>query len=208
LGYRAGGNRADADGVGPGGADFLNSVTLHTRHFFTYPFFLMVPTQQIKQLATPSPLDATGREKVADGLRQLVADFFALYVKTKNYHWHMSGRHFRDYHLLLDDQGQQIFAAIDPLAERGRKLGFTTLHSIGEIGQLQRIADDHKAGVSPITMLATLATDNQTLAQCMRELHGQCDEINDVATASILENYIDEAEGRVWFLYEASRPIE
>ena len=151
-----------------------------------------------------SALEATGREKVAAGLRRLVADFFALYVKTKNYHWHMRGRHFRDYHLLLDDQGQQIFAAIDPLAERSRKLGFATVRSVGEISQLQRIADDNAADVSPTAMLCNLAADNRSLAQSMRELHELCDEINDVATASLLENYLDEAEGRIWFLAETT----
>jgi starvation-inducible DNA-binding protein len=160
------------------------------------------------QLATPSDLDEVGREAVADGLRRLVADLFALYVKTKNYHWHMSGRHFRDYHLLLDEQSDQIFAAIDPVAERGRKLGFPTLHSIGEISQLQRVADDEAVYVSPLVMLSNLTADNQHLAQALRELHEQCEAIKDVATSSLLEVYIDEAERRTWFLYEASRPTE
>ncbi|MFD1873038.1 Dps family protein [Hymenobacter bucti] len=160
------------------------------------------------QLATPSDLDELGRETVANGLRRLVADLFALYVKTKNYHWHMSGRHFRDYHLLLDEQGEQIFAAIDPVAERGRKLGFPTLHSIGEISQLQRVADDDAVYVSPVAMLTNLTADNQHLAQALRELHEQCEAIKDVATSSLLEVYIDEAERRTWFLYEATRPTE
>jgi starvation-inducible DNA-binding protein len=160
------------------------------------------------QLATPSDLDKAGREAVADGLRRLVADLFALYVKTKNYHWHMSGRHFRDYHLLLDEQSDQIFAAIDPVAERGRKLGFPTLNSIGEISQLQRVADDEAVYVSPLVMLSNLTADNQHLAQALRELHEQCEAIKDVATSSLLEVYIDEAERRTWFLYEASRPTE
>lgn len=168
----------------------------------------MIITIHPDQLATPSDLDELGRETVADGLRRLVADLFALYVKTKNYHWHMSGRHFRDYHLLLDEQGDQIFAAIDPVAERGRKLGFPTLRSIGEISQRQRIADDDAAYVSPLTMLTTLTTDNQHLVQVMRELHEQCENIKDVATSSLLEVYIDEAERRTWFLYEATRPTE
>ena len=160
------------------------------------------------QLATPSDLSEQGREVVADGLRRVVADLFALYVKTKNYHWHMSGRHFRDYHLLLDEQSDQIFAAIDPVAERGRKLGFPTLHSIGEISQLQRIADDEAVYVNPLTMLANLTADNQHLTQSLRELHEQCEDIKDVATSSLLEVYIDEAERRTWFLYEATRPAE
>lgn len=168
----------------------------------------MAITLHPDQLATPSDLDELGRETVADGLRRLVADLFALYVKTKNYHWHMSGRHFRDYHLLLDEQGDQLFAAIDPVAERGRKLGFPTLRSIGEISQRQRIADDDAAYVRPLTMLTTLTTDNQHLVQAMRELHEQCENIKDVATSSLLEVYIDEAERRTWFLYEATQPAE
>jgi starvation-inducible DNA-binding protein len=168
----------------------------------------MATTLHLDQLATPSDLDERGRETVADGLRRLVADLFALYVKTKNYHWHMSGRHFRDYHLLLDEQSDQIFAAIDPVAERGRKLGFTTVHSIGEISQLQRVADDEAAYVSPLAMLTNLTTDNQHLAQVLRELHEQCEDIKDVATSSLLEVYIDEAERRTWFLYEATRPTD
>jgi len=168
----------------------------------------MAITLHPDQLATPSDLGELGRATVADGLRRLVADLFALYVKTKNYHWHMSGRHFRDYHLLLDEQGDQIFAAIDPVAERGRKLGFPTLRSIGEISQLQRIADDDAAYVSPLAMLTTLTTDNQHLVQAMRELHEQCEDSKDVATSSLLEVYIDEAERRTWFLYEATRPTE
>lgn len=170
--------------------------------------FLMAIALQPDQLATPSDLDESGRELVANGLRRLVADLFALYVKTKNYHWHMSGRHFRDYHLLLDEQADQIFAAIDPVAERGRKLGFPTLHSISEIGQLQRVADDNEVYVNPLAMLSNLMADNQHLAQTLRELHEQCEDIKDVATSSLLETYIDEAERRTWFLYEATRPTE
>jgi starvation-inducible DNA-binding protein len=161
-------------------------------------------SKEFNLMNTSSELAATSRKKVADGLRCLVADFLALYVKTKNYHWHMRGHHFRDYHLLLDDQGQQIFAAIDPIAERRRKLGFVTVRSIGEISQIQRVTDDNTADVSPTAMLHNLATDNRSLTQSMRELHELCDEINDVATASLLENYIDEAEGRVWFLSETT----
>ncbi len=165
-------------------------------------------TDQIDLLATPSDLDEAGREKVCDGLRRLVADLFALYVKTKNYHWHMSGRHFRDYHLLLDQQAKQIYAVIDPVAERGRKLGFPTIHSISEIGKLQRVEDDNAAYVAPLDMLTNLTDDNQHLAHWLRELHGQCEDIKDVATSSLLEIYIDEAERRTWFLYEATRPVE
>ena len=165
-------------------------------------------TEQIDLLATPSDLDETGRANVCDGLRRLVADLFALYVKTKNYHWHMSGRHFRDYHLLLDEQSQQIYAVIDPLAERARKMGFTTIHSIGEIAKLQRVADDDDTYVNPQDMLTNLTDDNQHLAHWMRDLHQQCEDIKDVATSSLLETYIDEAERRTWFLYEATRPLD
>ena len=157
-------------------------------------------------LPTPTVPDSR-RLEVADGLRRLVADLFALYVKTKNYHWHMSGPHFSDYHLLLDEQAQQLLAAIDPVAERGRKLGYATLRSVGEVGRLQRIADDNTADVPPTTMLRNLLQDNQQLANTMRELHEQCDAAGDVATASILENYIDEAEGRSWFLAATTHPV-
>ena len=165
-------------------------------------------TEQIDLLATPSDLPEAGREQVANGLRKLVADAFALYVKTKNYHWHMSGRNFRDYHLLLDQQAQQIYAIIDPLAERTRKLGFLTIHSISEIARLQRVPDSDDSYVTPLDMLTNLTDDNVQLAHHMRELHEQCEDAKDVATASLLEVYIDEAERRTWFLYEATRPVE
>ena len=165
-------------------------------------------TEQIDLLATPSDLQEAGREQVANGLQKLVADAFALYVKTKNYHWHMSGRNFRDYHLLLDQQAQQIYAIIDPLAERTRKLGFLTVHSIGEIARLQRVQDSDDSYVTPLDMLTNLTDDNVQLAHHMRELHEQCEDAKDVATASLLEVYIDEAERRTWFLYEATRPVE
>jgi starvation-inducible DNA-binding protein len=140
-------------------------------------------------------------------LSALLADMFALYVKTKNFHWHISGPHFRDYHLLLDDQATQIFAAADPIAERVRKLGGQTLKSIGQIARLQRIADSDATEVAPSDMLAELLHDNRRLAEEMREAHALCDEQRDVATASLLENWIDEAEGHAWFLYEAGRPL-
>ena len=135
----------------------------------------------------------------------MLADVFALYLKTKNFHWHMSGPHFRDYHLLLDEQSDQIFAMTDVLAERVRKVGGNTLRSIGDISRQQRIADNDAAYVDPLDMLAELRDDNQRLVAAMREAHDTCDEHNDVATTSLLEVYIDEAERRVWFLYEASR---
>jgi starvation-inducible DNA-binding protein len=129
---------------------------------------------------------------------------FALYLKTKNFHWHMSGPHFRDYHLLLDEQATQVFAMTDALAERVRKLGHLTLHSIGEISRTQRTRDNDAPFVTPQDMLAELREDNGDLARRMREAHGMIDEQNDVATASLLEPFIDETERRAWFLYEAS----
>jgi len=156
-------------------------------------------------LQTPSDLAATAREAVAAGLNRLLADVFALYLKTKNFHWHMSGPHFRDYHLLLDEQSDQIFVITDPLAERVRKLGGTTLRSIGHIAKLQRVLDNDAEFVTPHDMLAELRDDNKQLAARLREAHGVCDEAGDVASASLLEVWIDEAERRVWFLYEANR---
>jgi starvation-inducible DNA-binding protein len=130
---------------------------------------------------------------------------FALYIKTKNFHWHLSGPHFRDYHLLLDEQGEQLFAITDAVAERVRKIGGTTLRSIGHIGRLQRVLDNDADYVTPLDMLAELRDDNKQLAVNMREAHSLCDEHGDVASASLLENWIDEAERRVWFLFETSR---
>jgi starvation-inducible DNA-binding protein len=141
-------------------------------------------------------------------LNIVLADMFALYVKTKNFHWHMSGPHFRDYHLLLDEQGDQIFATTDAIAERVRKIGGTTLHSIGHIGRSQRVADNDADFVTPMDMLAELRDDNKQLAQHLRETHGLCDQHDDVATASLLEVWIDEAERRTWFLFEATRRAE
>jgi starvation-inducible DNA-binding protein len=135
----------------------------------------------------------------------LLADVFALYLKTKNFHWHMSGRHFRDYHLLLDEHGDQIFAMTDPIAERARKIGGTTLRSIGQIARQQRILDNDADYVEPQDMLAELRDDNKQLVVTMRAVHGVCDEYGDVATASLLEVWIDETERRTWFLFEATR---
>ena len=135
----------------------------------------------------------------------MLADVFALYVKTKNFHWHVSGPHFRDYHLLLDEQADQLFSLTDPIAERTRKLGGAALRSIGHIARLQRVADNDADYVSPLDMLAELREDNQRLAAHFRETHALCDERGDVATASLLEVWIDEAEKRVWYLFEASR---
>jgi len=156
-------------------------------------------------LQTPTDLTSNARQEVEAGLNLLLADTFALYLKTKNFHWHMSGSHFRDYHLLLDEQSDQIFAITDALAERVRKIGGTTLRSIGHIAKLQRVLDNDAEFVTPHDMLAELRDDNKQLATRMREAHGVCDEHGDVASASLLETWIDEAERRVWFLYEANR---
>ena len=172
----------------------------------------MPTTAQAKQtrptlLHTPSDLDEQGRAKLSDSLNLLVADYFALYIKTKNYHWHMSGRHFRDYHLLLDEQAEQIFAVIDPIAERVRKLGYPTIHSVGEVGRKQRVKDNDDIYENPLDMLIDLQNENRELTKNLRDTHEIADDINDVATASLLEVYIDEAERRAWFLFEASREI-
>jgi starvation-inducible DNA-binding protein len=157
------------------------------------------------RLATPTDLGANAVKDISATINRLLADAFALYLKTKNFHWHMSGPHFRDYHLLLDEQSEQIFATTDPLAERVRKIGGNTLRSIGDISRHQKIEDNDAVYVTPEDMLAELAEDNRTMAKAMREAHGICDEHEDVATASLLENYIDETERRAWFLYEAGR---
>ena len=154
---------------------------------------------------TPSALGAAATKDIASGLNVLLADLYALYLKNKNFHWHVSGPHFHDYHLLLDQQADQIFAMTDTVAERVRKVGGTTLHSVGEIGRLQRVLDNDAAYVSPLDMLAELREDNLQLAAHMRATHGVCDEHGDVATASLLEVWIDETEQRAWFLFEASR---
>src|SRR5512147_1058307 len=159
-------------------------------------------------LATPTDLGSNARRDLAGALNALLADFFALYLKTKNFHWHVSGPHFRDYHLLLDEQGDQLFATTDVIAERVRKIGGTTLHSIGHIARLQRVSDNDADYVTPLDMLAELREDNARLADHMRETHSVCDEHGDVATASFLEVWIDEAERRTWFLFEATRATE
>ncbi len=158
--------------------------------------------------ALQTPTDLKGIEQIAHALNGLVADAFALYVKTKNFHWHMSGPHFRDYHLMLDEQGEQIFATIDPLAERVRKLGQRTLHSIGQIGARNSIADNDEDFVPPAMMLAELAADNKAMAASMRAAHKICDDNEDVASASLLEVYTDETERRTWFLFEAARAAD
>jgi starvation-inducible DNA-binding protein len=164
-----------------------------------------VKARQSANLATPTDLGANATKDLTGGLNILLADVFALYLKTKNFHWHVSGPHFRDYHLLLDDQATQIDAMADPIAERVRKLGGNTIRSVGHIKKLQRVLDNDADYVTPDDMLAELRDDNKQLARNMRNLHELCDEHNDVATASLLENWIDEAERRVWFLFETGR---
>src|ERR1700722_12420031 len=154
----------------------------------------------------PSGFEPAAVANISASLTALLADLFALYVKTKNFHWHVSGPHFRDYHLLLDEQSEQIFAATDAIAERVRKIGGVTLHSIGEIARLQRVADNDRQYVAAQHMLAELCEDNAQLAVRLRSAHSLCDEHGDVASESLIENWIDEAEHRVWFLYEATRP--
>src|SRR6478672_10378658 len=164
-----------------------------------------VKARQRAPLDTPTDLTSAATKDLAGALTLLLADMFALYLKTKNFHWHMSGPHFRDYHLLLDEQGEQIFATTDDIAERARKIGGTTLRSIGHIGRLQRVLDNDADFVTPLDMLAELRDDNKQLVTSLRETHSVCDEHNDVATASLIENWIDEAERRTWFLFEATR---
>jgi len=156
-------------------------------------------------LETPTDLGDKAVRNISGALNVLLADMFALYIKTKNFHWHMSGSHFRDYHLLLDEHATQIFATTDDIAERARKIGGTTLHSIGQISRSQRILDNDGDYVTPSDMLAELRDDNKQLTANMRETHDLCDEHRDVATASLLENWIDEAERRTWFLFETTR---
>jgi starvation-inducible DNA-binding protein len=163
------------------------------------------PQKVSPDLDTPTDLSSQAVNKVSEALNVLLADAFALYLKTKNFHWHISGRHFRDYHLLLDEQSDQIFATTDQLAERVRKIGGTTLKSIGQIAKLQTIKDNNEDYVPPREMLRELMQDNKHVAAAMRKAHDVCDEAGDVASASILENFIDETERRTWFLFEATR---
>ena len=165
-------------------------------------------TRQTAALQTPTDLSPNATRDISGALNILLADMFTLYLKTKNFHWHMSGPHFRDYHLLLDEQSEQIFALTDALAERVRKIGGTTLRSIGHVSRLQRVLDNDADYVTPLDMLAELRDDNKQLAAHMRETHGLCDEHNDVASASLLETWVDEAERRTWFLFEATRSGE
>jgi starvation-inducible DNA-binding protein len=161
--------------------------------------------KQEAPLNTPTDLKAAATRDIAGAMNAILADVFALYLKTKNFHWHMSGPHFRDYHLLLDEQGDQIFAMTDPIAERIRKVGGTTLRSIGHIARLQRVSDNDAEYVEPEDMLAELREDSKTFAARLREAHGVCEDHNDIATASLIEVWIDETERRTWFLFEAGR---
>jgi len=162
-------------------------------------------TRRKAPLTTPTILADSAVQDISGALTALLADMFALYVKTKNFHWHVSGPHFRDYHLLLDEQAGQIFATTDALAERVRKIGGTTLRSIGQVARLQRVLDNDADYVTPQDMLAELRSDNIELAARLREAHGVCDQHGDIASASLLETWVDEAEGRTWFLFEAAR---
>jgi starvation-inducible DNA-binding protein len=167
-------------------------------------------TQELKQrqrapLDTPTDLSAEATRDIAGGMNAILADVFALYLKTKNFHWHLSGPHFRDLHLMFDEQGDRLFAMTDPIAERIRKIGGSTLKSIGHITRLQRVLDNDAEYVDPEDMLAELCEDNKVLAARLREVHNVCDEYRDLATASLIENWIDETERRTWFLFESGR---
>ncbi|MGB5083584.1 MAG: DNA starvation/stationary phase protection protein [Methylocystis silviterrae] len=165
----------------------------------------MNPDTERSALNTPTDLEKQSTMKIAAEINKLVADALALYLKTKNFHWHMSGPHFRDYHLLLDEQATQIYAAVDPLAERVRKLGQPTLRSIGQVAQMSRIKDNDEEFVSPYDMLCELLDDNKGMAESLRNAHKVCDDNEDIATASLLETFLDETEKRTWFLFEAAR---
>ena len=156
-------------------------------------------------LATPTDLVKPATRDIAAAMNAVLADIFALYLKTKNFHWHMSGPHFRDYHLMLDEQADQLFAMTDPIAERVRKIGGITLRSIGHIARTQRVLDNDAEYVEPLDMLAELRDDNKALGTSLREVHSVCDEHQDIASASLLEAWIDETEQRTWFLFESSR---
>jgi starvation-inducible DNA-binding protein len=158
-------------------------------------------------LEIPTDLSPNGVAEISRALRQLLADVFTLYVKTKNFHWHMTGRHFRDYHLLLDEHATQIFAMTDDIAERARKIGGTTLHSVSEISRNQRLKDNNEEFVAPQDMMAELSDDNQHLTRSLRAAHEICDQHKDVATASMIEVWIDETERRTWFLTEVQRDL-
>src|SRR5437660_9382092 len=156
-------------------------------------------------LATRTDLSRAGVKDITGAMNAILADVFALYLKTKNFHWHMSGPHFRDYHLLLDEQAEQLFAMTDPIAERVRKLGGITLRSIGQISRIQRVLDNDAEYVEPLDMIAELADDNKNITARLRQADNVCDKHRDVATASLIEVWIDETERRTWFLFETTR---
>jgi starvation-inducible DNA-binding protein len=164
-------------------------------------------TLKLNVLDTPTDLDHEGVTEISQELRRLLADVFGLYMKTKNFHWHMSGKHFRDYHLLLDEHADQIFAMTDDIAERARKIGGTTLHSIGEIAKYQRLKDNSEEFVAPKEMLSELLDDNQKLAKFFRAAHEVCEKHNDIATASLIEVWVDQTERRSWFLFETLQEL-
>jgi starvation-inducible DNA-binding protein len=164
-------------------------------------------TLKLNVLDTPTDLDHEGVTEICQELRRLLADVFGLYVKTKNFHWHMSGRHFRDYHLLLDEHADQIFAMTDDIAERARKIGGTTLHSIGDIAKYQRLKDNSEEFVAPKEMLSELLDDNQKLVKFFRATHEVCEKHNDIATASMIEVWVDQTERRSWFLFETVQEL-
>ncbi|EEO27018.2 Dps family protein [Oxalobacter paraformigenes] len=168
----------------------------------------MKKSNPVSRLCTTSDLSAEGITKIQQALNPLLADVFALYLKTKNFHWHLSGPHFRDYHLMFDEHADQLFDMTDDIAERVRKLGAQTLHSISEISKEQRIKDNNEPYVDPLDMLNELKDDNLNLLGSMRDAHEICDENKDVATASLLENWIDETERRIWFLFEAAQDTD
>jgi starvation-inducible DNA-binding protein len=164
-----------------------------------------VETLRKAKLNTRSDIDAASVKDITGALNAILADVFALYLKTKNFHWHMSGPHFRDYHLLLDDHGDQLFAMTDDIAERVRKIGGTTIHSIGQICRLQRVKDNDAEYVTPEDMLSELHEDEKALVLSMRSAHTLCDDAGDIATASLIENWVDQGQRRAWFLFEATR---
>jgi starvation-inducible DNA-binding protein len=182
--------------------DFKNRFNTNRRR--TMSTTKTAPTSKpgVAALATPTDISPEGVAAIAGELKHLLADVFALYVKTKNFHWHMSGPHFRDYHLLLDEHSDQIFAMTDDIAERARKIGGTTIRSIGDVARNQRIQDNSEEFVPPLAMLSELCDDNQKFTRALRAAHAVCDKHNDVATASLIETWIDQTERRTWFLFE------
>jgi starvation-inducible DNA-binding protein len=172
------------------------------------PFRDNLAQRRRSPLITPTDLGSNASTDIAGGMNAILADVFALYLKTKNFHWHMSGPHFRDYHLLLDEQADALYAMTDPIAERIRKTGGTTLRSIGHVTRIQRVKDNDAEYVDPLDMLAELREDNQELAARLREVHDMVDEHRDIATASLIEGWIDETERRTWFLFESSRNVD